>query len=101
MFHDPVLAKARARLDEVFKMREAQAELAKLLTDEEAKSLTLSEVFRPFAGVDPAGEQIHRTSVGGCVQRLRSAHASHRGSYVAEKCANISARASSPPSQRR
>ena len=35
----------RARLDEVFKMREAQAELAKLLTDEEAKSLTLSEVF--------------------------------------------------------
>ena len=53
VFHDPVLAKARARLDEVFKMREAQAELAKLLTDEEAKSLTLSEVFRPFAGVDP------------------------------------------------
>ena len=53
VFHDPVLAKARARLDEVFKMREAQAELAKLLTDEEANSLTLSEVFRPFAGVDP------------------------------------------------
>ena len=53
VFHDPALAKARARLDEVFKMREAQAELAKLLSEEEAKSLTLSEVFGPFAGVDP------------------------------------------------
>ena len=52
-FADPALAKARERLDEVFKMREAQAELAKLLTAEEARSLTLSEVFGPFAGVDP------------------------------------------------
>jgi dynein heavy chain 2 len=52
-FTDPAAGKARERLDEVFKMRETQAELAKLLTAEEARSLTLSEVFGPFAGVDP------------------------------------------------
>ena len=40
--------------DEVFKMREAQAELEKLLTAEEARSLTLSEVFRPFDGPRPS-----------------------------------------------
>ena len=52
-FAHPATRKAKERCDEVFKMREAQAELAKLLTAEEARSLTLSEVFRPFAGLDP------------------------------------------------
>jgi dynein heavy chain 2 len=52
-YADAALGRARARLDEVFKMRETQAELAKLLTPEEARALTLSEVFGPFAGVDP------------------------------------------------
>ena len=52
-FADPTTKKARERLDEVFKMREAQAELSKLLTVEEQRSLSLSDVFGPFAGLDP------------------------------------------------
>ena len=49
----PATRAAKARCDEVFKMREAQAELEKLLTAEEARSLALTEVLRPFAGLDP------------------------------------------------
>ena len=52
-FRDPELSKARERLDEVFRMREAQAELAELLSPEEVKSLALSDVFGPFAHLDP------------------------------------------------
>ena len=52
-FRDQELSKARERLDEVFRMREAQAELAELLSPEEGRSLALSEVFGPFARLDP------------------------------------------------
>jgi dynein heavy chain 2 len=52
-FTDATTTKAKARIDEVFKMREAQAELTALLTKEERRSLTLAEVFAPFAGLDP------------------------------------------------
>ena len=51
-FAHPATRVAKARCNEVFKMREAQAELAKLLTAEEARSLTPAEVFRPFASLD-------------------------------------------------
>jgi len=52
-FAHPATRAAKARCDEVFKMREAQAELEKLLTAEEARSLALTEVLRPFAGWTP------------------------------------------------
>ncbi|KAK3283536.1 hypothetical protein CYMTET_8768 [Cymbomonas tetramitiformis] len=58
-FDDKRMTETRHRIDEVLKMREMHQELSKLLSEDEAQTLRLDNVFLPFTHLNPLSTSVY------------------------------------------